>query len=164
MCSYSMTNGIPNCANGALFNSTGLVRSQWNFSGHVVTDCGAIKGIFDRDHHAKSLNDASLDALAAGVDASCGTEYATALPDLLGNRSSLSPAQSSMLSQLAWRLTPATEKVWSQSGKRMHPQKAPIFELLTSVLLNFTTIGMLHWGHDCQVVTDSTSCCPFTGN
>ena len=58
MCSYSMTNGVPNCANGALFNATGLVRRGWNFTGHVVTDCGAIGGVFSRDHYAKSLADA----------------------------------------------------------------------------------------------------------
>ena len=42
MCSYNAVNGTPSCANSRL--QTEILRG-WNFSGFVVSDCGAVENI-----------------------------------------------------------------------------------------------------------------------
>lgn len=50
MCSYNAVNGVPMCANEKLLGS--LLRDSWNFSGLVVSDCGAVDDIA-WGHHFK---------------------------------------------------------------------------------------------------------------
>ena len=86
MCSYNSVNGIPACAHPALKNT---LRSEFDFDGYVVSDCGAIGWMgFDPDSgwgHNYTNDDAESSAagILAGVDLCCGSEYLDSLQDAL---------------------------------------------------------------------------------
>ncbi len=75
MCAYNAVDGVPACANTMLLQKT--LRTDWKFNGYVVSDCGAIGDIADGHKYAPSIEQASVDAVRAGTDLSCGDEYAT---------------------------------------------------------------------------------------
>ncbi len=72
MCAYNRLNGEPCCANQKL---TKLLRKEWGFTGHVVSDCGAIDDIYKFHGVAKTEAEASAMSVKAGTDLSCGREY-----------------------------------------------------------------------------------------
>ncbi len=72
MCAYNSLLGEPACANHTLF---GKLRRDWGFSGYVVSDCGAVGDIFEGHGYAADLLHAAADAVKAGTDLSCGSEY-----------------------------------------------------------------------------------------
>jgi beta-glucosidase len=74
MCAYNRTNDEPCCANKKLSD---ILRREWGFNGHVVSDCGAIEDIYKGHHFAKSEAQASALSVKAGTDLSCGREYRT---------------------------------------------------------------------------------------
>jgi beta-glucosidase len=76
MCAYNRTNGEPCCSNKKL---TDILRGEWNFTGHVVSDCAAIEDIYKGHHFANSEAAASAIAVKAGTDLSCGREYQSLL-------------------------------------------------------------------------------------
>ena len=75
MCAYNAIDGAPACANTMLLQKT--LRDDWKFNGYVVSDCGAIGDIANGHKFASSVEQASVDAVRAGTDLSCGDEYAT---------------------------------------------------------------------------------------
>jgi beta-glucosidase len=75
MCAYNRTNGAPCCANKRLL--TEILRGEWGFDGHVVSDCGAIEDIWKHHGFARSEPEASALAVKAGTDLACGREYAS---------------------------------------------------------------------------------------
>jgi beta-glucosidase len=75
MCAYNAIDGVPACANKMLLQK--ILRGDWHFNGYVVSDCGAIGDIADGHKYAPSIAHASVDAVRAGTDLSCGEEYAT---------------------------------------------------------------------------------------
>ena len=75
MCAYNAVDGVPACANTMLLQKT--LRDDWKFNGYVVSDCGAIGDIANGHKYAPSIEQASVDAVRAGTDLSCGDEYAT---------------------------------------------------------------------------------------
>jgi beta-glucosidase len=77
MCAYNRTNGEPCCANNRLLSD--ILRKQWGFDGHVVSDCGAIDDIYKFHGFAKTQAEASAVAVKSGTDLSCGREYASLL-------------------------------------------------------------------------------------
>jgi beta-glucosidase len=72
MCAYNRTNGDPCCANQRLYD---ILRKEWGFKGHVVSDCGAIDDIYKFHRFAKTEAEASAISVKAGTDLSCGSEY-----------------------------------------------------------------------------------------
>jgi beta-glucosidase len=74
MCAYNRTNSEPCCANKRL---TDILRREWKFDGHVVSDCGAIDDIYLRHQFVKTEAEASAIGVKAGTDLSCGKEYAS---------------------------------------------------------------------------------------
>jgi beta-glucosidase len=76
MCAYNRTNGEPCCANKRL---TDILRREWKFDGHVVSDCGAIDDIYKRHQFVKTEAEASAIAVKAGTDLTCGREYGSLL-------------------------------------------------------------------------------------
>jgi beta-glucosidase len=73
MCSYNAVTGDPACANTMLLGD--LLRRDWQFSGFVTSDCGAIQDI-STGHHASPDNaHGSALAVKAGTDTTCGNEY-----------------------------------------------------------------------------------------
>ncbi len=77
MCAYNRTNDEPCCANKKLM--TDILRGEWGFSGYVVSDCGAIRDIWEGHKFVKSEAEASALAVRAGTDLTCGNEYVTLL-------------------------------------------------------------------------------------
>jgi beta-glucosidase len=75
MCAYNAVDGVPACANKMLLQKT--LRSDWKFDGYVVSDCGAVGDIADGHKFAPTVEQASVDAVRAGTDLSCGDEYST---------------------------------------------------------------------------------------
>ncbi|GAB2955391.1 glycoside hydrolase family 3 C-terminal domain-containing protein [Hymenobacter coalescens] len=75
MCAYNATNGEPCCSNKFLLQD--VLRKEWGFRGHVVTDCGALEDYFSASGHhvAKNAAEASAMAVKSGVSLNCGTEY-----------------------------------------------------------------------------------------
>lgn len=73
MGAYSRLNGEPDCASHRLLDQ--ILRREWGFRGYVVSDCYGIKDIFENQHLAGSLEQASAMALRAGCDLNCGNEY-----------------------------------------------------------------------------------------
>ena len=72
MCAYNRTNGEPACANRKLFD---ILRREWRFGGHVVSDCGAVDDIWRYHRFVKSEAEASVLAVKSGTDLTCGGEY-----------------------------------------------------------------------------------------
>ena len=77
MGAYSAINGTPCCANKWLLAD--LLRGEWGFRGHVVSDVGAVSDIFDGHKSAESKADASLKAIAAGLDLCSESTYSELL-------------------------------------------------------------------------------------
>ncbi len=71
MCGYNRLNGEPCCTGQTLLQT--ILRKEWNFRGHVVTDCGALDDIFLR--HKALLNgvETAAAAIKAGVSLDCST-------------------------------------------------------------------------------------------
>jgi len=66
MGAYSAINGTPCCASRWLL--TDLLRGEWGFRGHVVSDVGAVKDITTGHHFATDGVAACRAAIAAGLD------------------------------------------------------------------------------------------------
>ncbi len=71
MCSYNAVNGEPACANQFLLQHT--LRGAWQFPGYVVSDCGAVRDIYEGHHYRPSQPQASAISLERGMDNECVT-------------------------------------------------------------------------------------------
>ena len=78
MGAYSAVRGVPCCASRWLL--TDVLRGEWGFKGHIVSDVGAVRYI-DLGHHWRdSQAEASLAALDAGLDLCSDGTYNHLLP------------------------------------------------------------------------------------
>jgi beta-glucosidase len=73
MGAYNSVYGQPACASPLLL--TDLLRKQWGFDGHVVSDCGAIYDIYANHKFTATPAEAAAAAVKAGDDLCCGTDY-----------------------------------------------------------------------------------------
>ena len=73
MGAYNRTNGFACCASPYLL--TDVLRTQWGFKGHVMSDCGAIQDIWKTHKLASTPEEASAMAIKAGLDMNCGTTF-----------------------------------------------------------------------------------------
>ncbi|MFA0964987.1 glycoside hydrolase family 3 C-terminal domain-containing protein [Roseivirga sp. BDSF3-8] len=76
MCAYNSTNGEPCCANEYLI--TDVLRNQWGFDGHVLSDCWAIVDFYNEENgHGVAANAAEASAMAvkSGISLNCGSSY-----------------------------------------------------------------------------------------
>jgi beta-glucosidase len=78
MCAYNSTNGKPCCGNEFLLSQ--VLRKEWGFKGHVVSDCGALDDLYEGHKTVKTKTEAAALALSRGVDLNCGDTY-TKLPE-----------------------------------------------------------------------------------
>jgi beta-glucosidase len=78
MCAYNSTNGEPCCGNEFLLGQ--VLRKEWGFKGHVVSDCGALDDLYQGHKTVKTKTEAAALALSRGVDLNCGDTY-TKLPE-----------------------------------------------------------------------------------
>ncbi|HEX7844925.1 MAG TPA: glycoside hydrolase family 3 N-terminal domain-containing protein [Chitinophagaceae bacterium] len=73
MCAYNRLNDQPCCANNNLLQQ--VLRKEWNFKGHIVTDCGALDDMV-RFHKFYANNvEAAAAGLKAGVNLDCSNLY-----------------------------------------------------------------------------------------
>jgi beta-glucosidase len=77
MGAYNSVYGEPATASTLLLRD--ILRQEWNFQGHVVSDCGAIRDIYANHHKATNAEGAAALAVKAGCDLCCGNDY-NALP------------------------------------------------------------------------------------
>jgi beta-glucosidase len=69
MCAYNAINGQPACANEFLL--VDQLRDKWAFHGYVVSDCGAVRNIFDGHRFSPTQPEASAISLKRGMDNEC---------------------------------------------------------------------------------------------
>lgn len=62
-------------ASGSQFLLTDVLRRQWGFQGHIVSDCGAVTDIYMGHHIASSEAEACAIAIKAGLNVECGTSF-----------------------------------------------------------------------------------------
>ncbi len=73
MCAYNKTNDEVCCGNQYLLQE--VLRTQWNFKGHVVSDCWAIGDFFGGHKILPGPIEASALALKRGVNLECGNAF-----------------------------------------------------------------------------------------
>ena len=73
MCAYNRLNDEPCCGSELLLNN--LLRENWNFNGHIVSDCGAIYDIKSNHNYTTSDEEGVAYAIKGGVDLNCGSLY-----------------------------------------------------------------------------------------
>jgi len=71
MSAYNSINGVPNSVNKMLL--TDILRKEWGFHGHVVTDCGALDDVFSTHKYIANPVEAAAAAIKAGVNLDCST-------------------------------------------------------------------------------------------
>ncbi len=69
MCAYNGINGQPACANEFTLQHT--LRGAWQFQGYVVSDCDAVRDIFNGHRYRASQPQASAISLERGMDNEC---------------------------------------------------------------------------------------------
>ena len=74
MCAYQRIDGQPCCSQTRYEQQ--ILRDEWGFDGIITSDCGAIRDFLPRWHNtAKDGAEASAQAVLAGTDVECGSEY-----------------------------------------------------------------------------------------
>ncbi len=71
MSAYNRVNGMPNSINKYLL--TDILRKEWGFKGHVVTDCGALNDVYETHKSLPGPVETAAAAIKAGVDLDCST-------------------------------------------------------------------------------------------
>jgi beta-glucosidase len=70
MCAYNAVKGQPCCGSDLLM--TNILRNEWNFTGYVTSDCGAIDDFFTKHKTSPDAESAAADAVLHGTDVECG--------------------------------------------------------------------------------------------
>ena len=60
---------------GSKFLLTDILRKQWGFKGHIVSDCGAVTDIYQGHKIAKTEAEACAIAIKAGLNVECGNTF-----------------------------------------------------------------------------------------
>lgn len=73
MGAYNRTNGEPCCGSKTLMKD--ILRDEWGFEGHYVSDCWAIRDFHEHHMVTHSAEESAAMALKAGCDVNCGVTY-----------------------------------------------------------------------------------------
>jgi beta-glucosidase len=73
MCAYNRTYDEPCCGSEYLLND--ILRKEWGFEGHIVSDCWALDDIWLRHKVVDERVEAAAMAAKAGVNLNCGYIY-----------------------------------------------------------------------------------------
>ena len=82
MCAYNRVNDMPACGSDPLLKE--ILRGEWGFDGHVVSDCGALADFYGPNDHNLVMAPAvaAAWALKSGTDLNCGTERLSTFANL----------------------------------------------------------------------------------
>ena len=69
MCAYNRVNGEPCCTGPTLLQK--ILRTEWGFKGHVVTDCWALEDVWSRHKALPGSVETAAAAIKAGVNLDC---------------------------------------------------------------------------------------------
>ncbi len=73
MGAYNRTNGEPCCGSKTLMQD--ILRGEWKFEGHYVSDCWAIKDFHEKHLVTHTMEESAALALKTGCDINCGVTY-----------------------------------------------------------------------------------------
>ena len=73
MGAYSRLNGEPCCASPSLLGQ--ILRDEWAFDGYVVSDCKAIRDIYEHHRVVNTAAEAAALAVKHGCELNCGSTY-----------------------------------------------------------------------------------------
>lgn len=73
MGAYNRTNGEPCCGSKTLMRD--ILRGEWGFEGHFVSDCWAIKDFHEKHKVTRNMEESAALALKSGCDINCGVTY-----------------------------------------------------------------------------------------
>ena len=73
MGAYNRTNGEPCCAHSELM--VDILRDEWGFEGHYVSDCWAVKDFHENHMVTKNPRESAALAIEKGCDVNCGSTY-----------------------------------------------------------------------------------------
>ncbi len=73
MGAYNRTNGEPCCGSKTLMQD--ILRGEWGFEGHYVSDCWAIRDFHENHMVTDTAEESAAMALKAGCDVNCGNTY-----------------------------------------------------------------------------------------
>jgi beta-glucosidase len=73
MCAYNRTDDEPCCGSNRLL--TRILRNDWGFKGHVVSDCGALANIHGDHHFTQTEEQTVALAIKNQVNLNCGDTY-----------------------------------------------------------------------------------------
>ncbi len=73
MGAYNRVNGEPACGSETLLVK--ILRGEWQFEGHVVSDCWAIRDFHEHHHVTDTAPESAALALKNGCDLNCGNTY-----------------------------------------------------------------------------------------
>ena len=77
MCAYNRTNEEACCASNTLLLD--ILRDDWGFGGHILSDCGALRDLYEGHGLAADPAEAAALALKTGVNLNCGNTYSSLL-------------------------------------------------------------------------------------
>ena len=73
MGAYNRVNGEPACGNKRLLKD--ILRDEWGFKGHVVSDCWAILDFHEHHKVTDTVEESAAMAVRNGCDLNCGTAF-----------------------------------------------------------------------------------------
>jgi Glycosyl hydrolase family 3 C-terminal domain/Glycosyl hydrolase family 3 N terminal domain/Fibronectin type III-like domain len=73
MAAYGVWDGVPDNASTALLGK--ILRQEWGFDGFVISDCGALDNLVEKQGIVQTLPEAAALGIRAGVNMNCGTTY-----------------------------------------------------------------------------------------
>ena len=73
------------CCSGSRFLLTDVLRHQWGFKGHIVSDCDAVEDIWQGHHVVATPAEACALAIKAGLNIECGSTF-KALQDAISQQ------------------------------------------------------------------------------
>ncbi len=73
MGAYNRVNGEPACGSKTLL--TDILRKDWKFQGHVVSDCWAVLDFHENHHVTNTVEESAAMAVNNGCDLNCGSAF-----------------------------------------------------------------------------------------